>query len=342
MAKSTYDRLLLEQGIEETQPIADPDRAVLRRWRVECCQIQPDVERRVWNVLITDPEPNILQPSKDIITLHLEMRLQRLHLRVHLLRLQHLDRRLLKRDVRPSVQVRSTGSQGRDELLRPHDPRDAPSGQAETLGHAVDKQDVVFVHVLDVGGRARSSAVTVAAVVVARVELVEDDGGAVAADVLDQGHFVVFEGVAGWVAGIRGEDDGGAAGELFGDFVGVDVVAVFAGERGGDGDEVLEQGEHLVVGGIVWDEEPDIRVAQYRRDPYQARSAPGDHTYILPCVLTILPLPVVHIIQIRDRRPQRLDPRRRAILPRIDTQGDRVRPLERPFDLIVDFRCALT
>ena len=93
--------------------------------------------------------------------------------------------------------------------------------------------------------RADGGAVAVARVVVARVELVADQGGALAADVLDLGQLRVLDDEAGRVARIRGDDDAGAAGDFLSDLVRVDVVAVLFRERDRNGSKLNCQ--HLRV-----------------------------------------------------------------------------------------------
>jgi hypothetical protein len=78
-------------------------------------------------------------------------------------------------------------------------------------------------------------------VVVAGVEFVEDQGGAVTADVLDQSKLFWMESMAGGVAWVGGQDDRGTAGEFFGNLVGVDVIAIFCGQWLGNGDEVFRE-----------------------------------------------------------------------------------------------------
>lgn len=113
------------------------------------------------------------------------MCLQRLHLAADLIRLQHRDSSLLKRHIRTTIQITPTRANSLDKLLGAHDPCDSPSRKAEALREAVDDEDVVFVYVLDVLGRADSRAVAVAGIVIAAIELIHYEGGAVAADVLD-------------------------------------------------------------------------------------------------------------------------------------------------------------
>lgn len=85
---------------------------------------------------------------------------------------------------------------------------------------------------------ADGRAVAVAGVVVARVKLVADQGGALAADVLDLGQLRILHDAAGRVARVGGQDDAGAAGNLLGDLVRVDVVAVLFGQRDRNGGEL--------------------------------------------------------------------------------------------------------
>lgn len=174
------------------------------------------------------------------------------HLVLHQRRLQHGDGGLLKGVAGPAVEVaparadaaspsaapRAPGRLGHvrvDVLLGAQDPCDAPAGQPEALGQTVNDQDVVLVHVVDVGGGRDGGAVAVARVVVARVELVADKGGAAAAQILDLGQLGVGHHTARRVAGVRRQDDRGAACDLLGNLIGVDMIAVLLGQGHGDG-----------------------------------------------------------------------------------------------------------
>ena len=119
-------------------------------------------------------------------------------------------------------------------------------------------------------GGADGGTIAVAGVVVARVELVHDERGALPADVLDLGKLGVGNDTPGWVPGVGSQDNAGAAGDFLGDLFGVDVVAVFLGQGDRDGGElqgnksvsgdfprswgptcVFEEGKHLIVGCLV-------------------------------------------------------------------------------------------
>jgi hypothetical protein len=118
-------------------------------------------------------------------------------------------------------------------------PGDTPARQAEALGEPINDEHVILVDILHVLGGGNGSAVAVARVVVARVELVADEGGAATADVLDLGQLRIRDDPAGRVARVRGQDDGSTAGNLLGDLVGVDVVAILLGQRHGNGSKLF-------------------------------------------------------------------------------------------------------
>lgn len=110
--------------------------------------------------------------------------------------------------------------------LGANDPCDSPSGKSETLGETINDQNIILIDILNVLGRGDGGAVAVAGVVVARVELVADEGGTATADVLDLGQLRVGNDTAGGVSGVGGEDDRGTTGNFLGNLVGVDVISV--------------------------------------------------------------------------------------------------------------------
>ena len=89
-------------------------------------------------------------------------------------------------------------------------------------------------------------------VVVPRVELVADEGGATSADILDLGQLRVRDDASGRVSRVRCQNDRGSAGDFLGDLVRVNMVAILIGERDGDRGElgrmlVQSQGKLLGV-----------------------------------------------------------------------------------------------
>ncbi len=77
---------------------------------------------------------------------------------------------------------------------------------------------------------ADGATVTVASIVVSRVELIAHESGAVSADVLDFSQLWVGDNAASWVTWVRGNDDSGTTGDLFGDLVRVDMITIFLGQ----------------------------------------------------------------------------------------------------------------
>jgi hypothetical protein len=63
---------------------------------------------------------------------------------------------------------------------------------------------------------------------------------------------------------------------------------------------VLEQAQHLIVRGIVRDEEAQVGISQHSRNSDQPGSSTWDNTHVLPRVLTALALPMMHIVEIRN------------------------------------------
>lgn len=125
-----------------------------------------------------------------------------------------------------------------DELLGSQDPRDTPSREAEALRQTINDQDIVLVDVLNVLGCGDRSAVTVAGVVVATVELVADECSTTAAEVLNFSQLGIGHNPSRRVARVGGQDDRGAPGDLRGDRIRVNMVAIFFGKRCRDGGEL--------------------------------------------------------------------------------------------------------
>lgn len=220
------DGLLLQQGVEERKTVRDVETTIRWKRRVKGGQIEPDIKGTIWNVLVTSVEANFVQARKAVVTLDLEVGLQGFHLFLHFGRLEHGDCGFLEGDVGTAIQVGATGAEGVDEVLWSHDPSNSPAWKSEALGHAVNEQDVVVVDVYNIGGCGDSGPVTIMVVVVARIELVEDESRAVTADVLNTRQLFNGQGMTSWVSRVGGQDDGGATSKFLGDLVGMDVVAI--------------------------------------------------------------------------------------------------------------------
>ena len=325
------DDLLLQAGLEEVETVGN---------RVgQPLQVEPEVESRVGHEL--DAETDFAKAADDEIALIHEVALQSLHLGLYQSRLEHRDGRLLERNVGAAIEVGATAANGLDKLLGTQDPSYAPAGQAEALGQAVNDEDVIYVDVLDVLGGGNGRAVAVGGVVVAGVELVADQSGTLAAEVLDLAQFRIGDDAAGGVAWVGGDDDGSAAGDFLGDLLGVDVVAVFLRQRDGNGGEVLEERQHLVVGCIVGNEEADVGVVEDGGDADKTSAAAGNDAYVLPCVLGFFALAVHLVVEVGDGFAEGLDAGCGTILARVYGDVEVLGAGEAALDLVVDFRGAL-
>lgn len=235
-----YD-LLFQTRLEEIQPIRDA------LWHLR--EIEPDVKGTVGHK--GELEADLLKATDDKVALGTEVHLERAHLVAYPGRLKHLDSSLLEGHIAPAVEVGAARADGLYELLGAKNPGYTPAGETETLGQTVNDEHIVGVNVLDIVGSRDDSAVAVGRVVVAAIELIHDQGRAVTANVLDLGEFRVGDHLAGGVARVRGQDDGGAASDFGGDKIGGHVVLVVFAERDGNGGDVTEQGQHFVVGSVV-------------------------------------------------------------------------------------------
>jgi hypothetical protein len=221
--------LLLQTGLEEVETVGDGLGKTL--------EVQPQVEGRVWDVF--NDKSHFAESTDDVVSLVAEVALQMGHLDLDQVRLQHGNGGFLQGVNSTAVKVATARSDSADVLLGAKDPSNTPSGKSEALGETVNDEDVVLVDILDVLGSRDGGAVAVASVVVSRVELVADKGGAATADVLDLGELRVGNDSAGGVSGVGGQNDGGTTGNFLGNLVGVDVIAVLLGQGDGDGGKLM-------------------------------------------------------------------------------------------------------
>lgn len=205
-------------------------------------------------------------------------------------------------------------------------------------------QRTILVNVNHVLGTTDRAAVAIGGVVVATVELVQDQGCAVTANVLDLGQLIMRHEVTGGVTGVRGQQHLGTTRDFLGDLIGVDVIVVLLRQRDGDGrnlftehtvstrlrlpfqlqersTHVLEQRQHLRIRRVIGDGEGKIRIAQNSSNSDQTRASAGNNADILPSILTLLPLAIMLIVQTCNGSTQRLDTGGRAVLP--SSRGDR-------------------
>lgn len=70
---------------------------------------------------------------------------------------------------------------------------------------------------------------------------------------------------------------------------------------------IFEQAHHFRVCTVVWNEERKVRLIQNGSDAYQSSTPTRHNADIFPSILALLPLPMVRIVEISNRRPQRLN-----------------------------------
>lgn len=122
--------------------------------------------------------------------------------------------------------------------LGAQNPGNSPSGKSEALGETIDDENIVLVDILNVLSSRDGGTITVAGVVVTRVELVADKGGTVTANVLNLGKFGVGNDTAGRVARVGGQDDRGTTGNFLSDLIRVDMISILFRQRDRDGSEL--------------------------------------------------------------------------------------------------------
>lgn len=103
-------------------------------------------------------------------------------------------------------------------------------------------KQTILVDVNHIGGAADGGAVAVGGVVVTTVELIQNQGRAVTANVLDLCQLVVLHEVAGWVTRVRGQQHLRATSDFLGDLIGVDVVVILLRQRDGNGSNLCQSG----------------------------------------------------------------------------------------------------
>lgn len=102
----------------------------------------------------------------------------------------------------------------------------------------------ILVDVNHILGATDRAAVAIGGIVVATVELVQDQSRTVTADILDLGQLLMRDKVTCRVSGVRGQQYLSATGNLLGDLVGVDVIVVLLRQWDGNGGNLPRHGQH--------------------------------------------------------------------------------------------------
>lgn len=99
---------------------------------------------------------------------------------------------------------------------------------------------------------------------------------------------------------------------------------------------VPEQRQHLIVGGVIWDEEAQVGLVKDGSDPDQPGTATRDDSDVLPRVLASLSLTVMLVVHLGDGLAEGLDASGRGIFSAGDGNVDMGWPLEAAFDVVLD------
>lgn len=99
---------------------------------------------------------------------------------------------------------------------------------------------------------------------------------------------------------------------------------------------VPEQRQHLVVGGVIWDEETQVGLVENRGDPDQASTTSRDDSHVLPGVLASLALAMMLVVHSGDGLAEGLDACGRGILSAGDGNVDMGGPLKAALDVVLD------
>lgn len=99
---------------------------------------------------------------------------------------------------------------------------------------------------------------------------------------------------------------------------------------------VPEQRQHLIVGGVIRDEETQVGLVENRGDPDQAGTTSRDDSNVLPRVLARLALAMMLVVHLGDGLAEGLDASGRGIFSAGNGNVDVSGPLEAALDVVLD------
>jgi len=94
----------------------------------------------------------------------------------------------------------------------------------------------------------------------------------------------------------------------------MNVVGILLGQWNRNSCKVLEQTQHLVVGGVVRNEETEVGVTQDRCYSDETSSATWNDTDVLPGVLACFALAMMCVVELGDGCPEWFDAGSRALI----------------------------
>lgn len=98
---------------------------------------------------------------------------------------------------------------------------------------------------------------------------------------------------------------------------------------------VLEQGQHLRIGGIIRNRERQVRVSQDGRNSDQPSTTTRHNAHILPRILAFLALSVLLIVEPSYSSTERLDTSSGAVLSGSRVDGNRRRTRETASNIVI-------
>lgn len=104
---------------------------------------------------------------------------------------------------------------------------------------------------------------------------------------------------------------------------------------------VLEQTQHLIVCGVIGQEEGQVRISEDGGNTDETSATTGDDGHVLPGILALLILTMVLVVEVGNGLPQRSDTGRRTIFASGNGDVNGFGALEAASDVVLDLRSTL-
>ena len=219
--------------------------------------------------------------------------------------------------------------------LGTNDPSNSPARESEALSETINNKNIILINILNILRRRDGSTITVASVVVARVELITDESSTTTANVLNLRQLRVSNHPTSRVTRVRRQDDRGTTSDFLSNLVRMDMVAILLVERHRNGSKVSEERQHLVVGRVVRQEKRQVRSSQHGSDTDQTSTATGHNSHVLPRILAVLALAVHLVVELGDSLAEGFDTGGGGVLASVHGNFDLVGALEAALDVVL-------
>lgn len=246
----------------------------------------------------------------------------------------------------PTIQaIRHPGR--RNRLVRPSMRRTSDYSSATAFRLSRYQLRTILVNIDNVLSTTQRRSIAVSGVVITTIKLIQDQGGTITANILNLGKIWVFNNVTSGITRVGCQKHRGTSSNLFCNLIRVDLIVVTFGKGYGDRRElvrpvsdcsfsrqrtkwqayVLEQRQHLRIGGIIRNRERQVRISQDGRNSDQPSTTTGHNAHILPRILALLTLSVLLIVKPSYSSTERLDTSSGAVFSRsrVDGNGRRTR-----------------